>query len=305
MNNKLKFAAFLVATLLIVACGKEVFLSNNVSNEQSKLVAKHNFTDLTTVNVLQNLQGGSIDDVLENIENALNEAHAYPDQSIGEISVSESVITVPNNCSDEDAATIYQNALSLWSDTYQNFESENPQSILIDLEKQDEIAENGDAIVKISAFVGEAQANEALSPCDNVTFPEANYTFLKSQSNKTTKPYAGGKMTAKLNSKLRNNPCLYFEETQEYTLLSASEKQLLTGKTSLNKADMEYFYCQILTLLQGLDLPAGFQVQSVVVNSDIAIIGNKANGTFFISSIKIGIPKFRTPPCNVVPPPNG
>lgn len=303
MQNKFKFFTLIILGLLIVACGKDALLSDKPTTEQSKIAVKQHFNDLNTVNALVNLQGGNIDEVLEQIEDALNESHAYPDQSIGEISVSETEFTVPNNCTDIEAAAIYENALSLWSDTYQNFDGENPQAILIDLEKLEEPAENGDTRVKVSALVGEAQENEALSPCDNVTFPTGTYEFKKPSTNPSiTKKYAGDKMTGKLSTKLNNNPCLYYTKTKDFPL-SALQNTLFTGKATLNNTEMEDFYCQILALLQSLNLPAGYAIQSVVVNSDIAIVGNKSNGAFLIS-VKIGIPKYRKPPCYVVPPPD-
>ncbi|MFZ4799891.1 MAG: hypothetical protein ACOYMA_20540 [Bacteroidia bacterium] len=220
-----------------------------------------------------------------------------------EISISETQFSVPNTCSGADADAIYENALALWSEAYQNFAGTSPQAILIDLEKLDEQAENGDAIVKVSAFVGEAQENEELSPCDNVTFPTGNYVFLKSQAN-STNFHIGTRMTAKLNSKLYNNSCVYYENVKEVSLTS-SQKNILTGKTALNKADIEGYYCQILALLQGLNLPSGYQIQSILVTSDMLIGQNGGNGAIIIKSLKIGIPKFKSPPCDVVPPPNG
>jgi hypothetical protein len=307
MKKLLKMSALFLALglLTFVACKKE---ENNNSKEESnaslieqnRIAVKKHLLNSTTVQSLRNLQGGSIDDVLQNVENVLNLAHGYADQSIGEISVTEAEFTVPNNCSNTEAEAIYENALSLWSNAYQSFNGENRQAILIDLEKLDQPAENGDARVKVSAWVGASQEDQALPPCNGVTFSTGTYELYK-PSAANIKWYAGNAITIKLNAKLYKNSCAYYENTKEFPWTSENRTIQVSGKRKLNEIEMVDYYCQILTFIQGLNLPTGYSIQSVDITSDILVSPNP-NGKFDIKSVKIGILKYKTPPCNVVPP---
>jgi hypothetical protein len=313
MNNKISFLVFVSLFSLLMACNKEALVSNEKPlTETSKAVKKPNVFDPGALS-LEGYTGDNIEENLESVEELLNATYCYPDQSIGAINTVETEFTItPENGSyltETEAEILYANALSVLSEAYYDFEWDNPQSILVDIERV-ETSDPSEVKVTVSAQVGEPN-EEAVAPppCENSTFVQGNYELYKPKPPLKTKRYASDFMTRKLNSKINNNPCVYYAMEKPLTGLTSEQKRIQVSDLNggvLTAQQMKDYYCLILERIQSYPIPEGYQIASVVITSDIALC--QCGGVFYIN-VTIAKPRIKSPcdpngPKNV-PPPNG
>lgn len=206
-----------------------------------------------------------------------------------------------------EAELLYAKALSVLSEAYYNFPWDDPQSMLVDIER---IETNNSSEVKVlvTAQVGELAEEGVVEsePC-NPGFGTGSYQVYTPSFgilNPEIK-YAGVEMTKKFNKKAYGNLCFFYKKLQPYNLGDNAVYNFgnATGG-NLTETQMSFHYCEILQMLNELNLPAGFTIASISIKSDII-----SSGGFGKFTIKIEIcQKITKLPCNPVPknvpPPN-
>ena len=199
--------------------------------------------DVNEINASTNfalLNGVTSDDVLANIEDELNEKYGVPDQSIGEVSVREtelSVITQNGTIESEQAQQIYQTALSLWSQNYDSFASSTKQAVIVNLEVT--ATEGSNIKVKISTWVGEAQALGVTVAC-NSNFPDVKYYWSSYYTKPADEIYGDKALEQKFNQKAAVDYCKYFVSSKKIDFGATD-----AGAQSPNVSQMNNAYCDL------------------------------------------------------------
>lgn len=311
MNKTISFLFLVSLISLIWACNKETLVSNEKPlTETGKAVKKPNIFDPGALS-LEGYTGDNVEENLESVEELLNATYCYPDQSIGAINTVETEFTItPENGSyltETEAELLYANALSVLSEAYYDFPWEDPQSLLVDIERI-ETSNPSEVKVLVTAQVGElAEEGEVeADPC-NPGFTTGSYQVYTPSSgnlNPSIK-YAGIEMTKKFNKKSSGNLCFFYKKLQPFNL-GDNAVYNFNGATggNLTESQMAFHYCEILSMLNGLNLPAGFTIASISIQSDIITSGGYGK---FTIKIEIG-QKITKIPCEGgpqnVPPPN-
>ena len=277
------------AAIVIYSCSKDNSVdSNSLSNTISKVESDRNLNPQAIGNALVEMSGGSVDDVLENIESALNETYSYGDQSVMNIEESESEISIPISggiITQEQAATIYTAAKNTWADAYDASEGENKKAFLLDIERLEN--ENPNVLsLKIRSSICEPQETGAASPCDNATFSNTKpYHVVKPFTPDKTKRYAQDYLTNKLNQKINNNPCVVFEKP---IFIPFVPEILISKPGVLNSTQMGDTYCELWNLINQnfatfMNDPVnklkyrGYSLASVMVTSQATLCTNCPN----------------------------
>lgn len=256
------------------------------------------------------MSGGSVDDVLDNIESSLNETYSFGDQSVMNIEETESEITFPISngvITSEQAASIYTAAKDVWADAYAASEGENKKAFLLDVERLEN--ENPNVLsLKIRSSICEPQETGAVSPCDDVTFSNTKpYQIVKPSKPDKTKWYAQDFLTRKLNTKINNNPCVVFEKVTKVPIVPPISISIPGGP--MNSTQMGETYCDFLKRLNKafedfMNDPVnkikyrGYTLASVIVESQVTTCTDCPNiPKLVIKGFTIGKKKILSP-CN-------
>ena len=298
--SKTKIFTFLLIlltnTFIFEACQKETqkdIQPQNTElsyNKQSKVSVNEANTSVGQAMT----DGGNTDAVLSNIEEELNSVYGVPDQSIGQVSLRESELTVASQngtIEQAQAQQIYNAALSSLSQNYYGFASPTKQALLVDLEIINTEATN--VKVKISTWVGETQSLGATVGCSS-NFTAAKY-YWSSLYPQVAPPYGDLEMTKKFNQKAAINLCQYVVSPKTFNLYAIDTKQWLTA------AELNDAYCNIEQLIQNtLSQNPGYALISTDIKGK-ALTGG--GGVFkFTGNYVIGIKK-KKKNCGVVDPP--
>lgn len=243
------------------------------------------------------IEGGNTDAVLSNIEEELNSVYGVPDQSIGQVSLRESEMTIASRngtIEQAQAQQIYNTALNSLSQNYYGFESRTKQALLVDLEIINTEATN--VKVKISTWVGETQSLGTTVGCSS-NFTAAKY-YWSSLYPQVAPPYGDLEMTKKFNQKAAINLCQYVFDPKPFKLDVIDTKQWLTA-SELNDA-----YCYIEQLIQNtLSKNPGYTLISTDIKGKaLAAVTTNAGYYKFTGNYVIGIKK-KKKNCGVIDPP--
>jgi hypothetical protein len=280
------FVTLLSVTFLFEACQKEeqsnVQLSDASFLNNKKMKANVN-ESVTSTNMAM-LSGATSDDVLASIEDELNEKYGVPDQSIGEVSVSETELTVATQngtISNEQAQQIYDTALSLWSQNYNSFSSLTKQALVVSLEVAE--TEGSNIKVRISTWVGKTQELGVTVGC-NSNFPSLEYYWSSLYSKPASAVYGDKAIAQKFNQKAAVNYCKYFASPKKITFSATDAGAAYPNATQMNDA-----YCHLEEQISNaLSNNPGY----TLVSTDIVGKGLAGNTPYkYTGSFIIGIKK--------------
>jgi hypothetical protein len=296
MKLKNKFLIFLgllfICVSMFVSCQKEVNAPTTSTNDIAVTTNENKPTNL----IATSRSGNNLEATLDNIEENLNVSYGSPDQSIGEVNVTRTELTLDLNngsLNEAQAEQIYDAALELWARNYESTASTNKEAIALDIDKV--LLGNDRVKVTISSWVGLPQSEAFVAPC-TPNFPTGNYlwSFVNAFSSGLNK-YADLEFTKKFNQKPIKNNCTKLTEVQTIVLDPLSTSNIL------NNIIMDNDYCTIQSQINAelADNP-GFSLVSVQVFGTT----NTFQNPIFITTCTIGKKVTVTgSPCDPAPAP--
>jgi hypothetical protein len=307
---KMKFITFvlgmiLLSTVAFLGCQKESNVKDTLSiptPTDAKIAS--NLQRWTVKNDIQAMEfnGGSVETILDEIEDALNYEYGIPMQSIGETQHNEYEMTLSitdGQLTEIQAQDIYNTALNQWADTYDNFDGENKQALILSLDSEQ--MDNGQTKITIGTWVGETQEEGVHEPCQGnfESVPHVWAIYYKSAYPNITK-YGDVEVAKAVNIKsaVKVNKCQYIASVKTITLPDFKTPPIM-NETNLNDA-----YCYYLTeIAKALVQYPNLKFGAIKVVGDV-----KPNGSgipnVLRATITLGVVKYRFP-CTVPAPPRG
>ncbi len=297
---KFVLSIFLLSSLALMGCQQEPSTKNvlNIPVPEDARIASNlqRWTNDNTPQGLEEFNGGTVENALDDIEEALNYEYGVPDQSIGQTRMVEDefLINVNNGVIDENQAQlIYNNALNHWAETYEYFEGNDKQALVLGIDGIDNA--NGTLTVKVSAWVGEKQQEDSFEPCEG-EFSDVNHVWANSQLATYNATHgitisADTEITKRLNVKLEPvGKCSYITKQVVYTHYIVSPSDII------NKNEVNDVYCDILEILKDrLEDHPNLVLGAIEVVGQASPNGNGGTSKVFVIKITLGVRKLRLP----------